>query len=212
MRLKPLFGALLASSLCALPASDAAARRPAGRNVEASLTAASSFCEAAAAQRPGQGLPVPVAEGIVVHDGSPPALGVPDIVKRFAATQPSGAIAAGPPFYLQFSATDGQVWAVAYDSPVGCDVMVTGSDGNMPALALRLVKALSAKGWHEVRAVPATADSPLAQHVLTREGPDGRGSRLAIRALAPAAAGRDGVQMSLGFLAGAIEPASPALR
>jgi hypothetical protein len=183
-------------------ASGAGAVKPAARDLPAMLAKAAEFCEGAASRDAGSGIPMLIDVGISVHDGAPPAMGVPDIVKRFAQTQLSSRIAATPPFYLRFAAAKGDVWAVVYDKLPSCDLMVTGADGDMPTLAAALSRSLTSHGWTLLKSIPATATSPLAEQLLVRTMSGNRGLRVIIRALAPAPADKAGVQMELSFLAG----------
>lgn len=202
MRLNPLLGAIL----LVVPSAPAPARPAPAPDLDATLARAVAFCEATVTREAGKGLPVPVGQGVTVHDGAPPAMGVPDIVKRFAATQPSGRIASSPPFYIHLAASDGQVWAVVYETLPMCDLMVTDASGDMPAGATALATALSKRGWRVVKATAASDAMPLAQQILLKTVPKPGAAdstlRLLIGALAPAAAGRDGVQMHLSLIAG----------
>lgn len=193
------------ASLVAMPAG-AAPKKPAKGGVESAVANASEFCERAATRPAGPGMPVPSMGGVAIHDGTPPALGTPDLVKRFAQTQPSGRLASGNPFYLHFLAKDGDVWAVVYDGTPTCDVMVTGASGDMPATASRLAEALRRSGWQVAGSTPATAAMPLAQYVLLKKipkaGAPDSAVRLRIRALSGASADPAGVQLEMSFLAG----------
>ncbi len=200
--------AALALSLAASTTTPAAARKaaPSARGIAAMLKKAVTYCEAVVARKAGTGLPVPM--GANIHDGTPPAVGTPDLVKRFAAMQSSRHLASSSPFYVQFlPAAGAQVWAVVYDRLPTCDVMVTGSDGDMPAAAAALSQSLrDDDGWQVVASVPATDAMPLAQHLLVKKTSPAGGSdfdvQLKMRALAATAADRDGIQMELGFIGG----------
>lgn len=208
-----LLWALLAASLFGLPPADAAPRKPGKGGLDSTLARASDFCERAASRAAGTGFPIPAGGGISIHDGRPPALGTPDLVKRFADTQPIGRLASADRFYLHFLAPGGDVWAVVYDGMPACDVMVTGAAGDMPAAAARLADSLRRNGWQSAGSTAATATMPLAQHVLVKQvpkaGAPALGLRLRIRALSGAAAEPDGVQLELGFLAGEVGTSSP---
>ena len=201
--------AALALSLAASTTTPAAARKaaPSAGGVAAMLKKAVTYCEAVVARKAGTGLPVPMG-GANIHDGTPPAMGTPDLVKRFAATQSSRHLASSSPFYVQFlPAAGAQLWAVVYDRSPTCDVMVTGSDGDMPAAAAALSESLRKDGgWQAVASVPATDAMPLAQHLLVKKTSPAGGSdfdvQLKIRALAATAGDRDGIQMELGFIGG----------
>ena len=199
--------AVTALTLAVPSASSAASSKK--LNLDSAIGRAISFCEAVAS-REGSGFPVPV--GADVHDATPPALGTPDLVKRFAATQQSGRMTS-PAFFVQFRSSDGLVWAVVYEGMPACDFMITGADGDMPAMASRLSANLSErKGWQIMASAPATAAMPLAQHLLVKKMPKAGapefGIRLRIRALAGEAADKDGVQMEMSFLSGEIGSAS----
>lgn len=200
-----LLGVAVLASLVATPAG-AASRKPAKGGVESALANAAEYCERAATRAAGPGMPVPSRGGVAIHDGTPPAMGTPDLVKRFAQTQPSGRLASGTPLYLNFFAKDGDVWAVVYDGTPTCDVMVTGASGDMPAAAARLAGSLRRSGWQIAASTPAAAAMPLAQHVLLKKMPKAGapafGLRLRIRALGGTSADPAGVQLEMSFLAG----------
>lgn len=206
-----LLCAVVAASLLMMSAG-AASKKPAKGGLDSTLASASEFCERAATRAPGTGFPLPSAGGVAVHDGTPPAMGTPDLVKRFAQTQTSGRLASVAPFYLHFFAKGGDVWAVVYDGLPTCDVMVTGAAGDMPAAASRLADSLRRSGWQVAGSTPATAAMPLAQHILLKKmpktGSPGFGLRLRIRALSGAGADPAGVQLEMSFLAGEVETPS----
>lgn len=195
----------LLAALVAAP-SGAASKKPAKDAIEATLTAASVFCERVATRAPGTGMPIPTAGRTAIHDGTPPAVGTPDLVKRFAETQPSRHLASGFPLYVNFLTEGGQVWAVVYEGTSTCDVMVTGAAGDMPAIAARLAESMRRSGWQIVASSPAGETMPLAQHVLTRKIPAAAAPettvRLQLRALSGAAADPAGVQLEMSVLAG----------
>lgn len=201
-----LLCALLAASLFGLPPAAAASRSKAKGGLDSTLARASDFCERAATREAGTGLPVPSGGGVAIHDGSPPALGTPDLVKRFADNQQTGPLASEQRFYVHFLAPGGDVWAVVYDKLPACDVMVTGAAGDMPAAASRLTDSLRRNGWQ------IAGSTPLAQHVLVKKlpkaGMPGFGLRLRLRALSGDAADPGGVQLEMSFLAGDVETSS----
>lgn len=201
-----LFG-LLAVSLFGLPPVDAGPRKPAKGGLDATLARASSFCERTASRETGPRFELPSGGGIKIHDGRPPALGTPDLVKRFADRQPIiGRIAPSERFYLHFLSPGGDVWAVVYFGLPACSVMVTGAAGDMPAAASRLAETLPKAGWQIAGFTPATAAMPLAKHVLIKKiakpGTPNFGTMLSLRALAGDSADPTGVQLEMRFLAG----------
>ena len=195
----------LLAALVAAPAG-AGSKKPAKDGVESTLVNASAYCERVATRAPGTGILVPTAGRAAIHDGSPPALGTPDLVKRFAETQPSRHLASGSPFYVNFLTEGAQVWAVVYEGTPTCDVVVTGAAGDMPAIAARLAESMRKRGWQIVQSTPASAAMPLAQHLLTRKVPAAAAPettvRLQLRALSSAAADPAGVQLEMSVLAG----------
>lgn len=195
----------LLGALVAAPAG-AAAKKPAKNGLEATLANAAAYCERVATRAPGTGMLVPTGGRAAIHDGTPPALGTPDLVKRFAETQPSRHLASGSPFYVNFLTEGAQVWAVVYEGTQTCDVVVTGAVGDMPAIAARLAESLRKSGWQIVESSPASATMPLARHVLTRKVPAAAAPetslRLQLRALSGAAADPAGVQLEMSVLAG----------
>jgi hypothetical protein len=161
--------AALASWLMIMGATAAAAKAPAKKGWAGALPEAVAFCEKASSRADVKSFPVPIGGGIRVHPGDPTAMGVPDLVKRFAATQPLGRLAS-PAFYIHFPSSDGQIWAVVYDGLPACDLMLTGAGGDMPAAASGLAKSLEAKGWRIVGSTAALGSALFAQHDL-RERP-----------------------------------------
>ena len=136
-------------------------------------------------------------------------MGTPDLVKRFAETQPSGRLASGSPFYVKFLSKGVEVWAVVYQETLSCDVMVTAGAGDMAAVAARLVDSLVKSGWQRVGPSPAGGPGPLAQHVLTKKVPKAdapdAGITLRLRALTGTAADPAGIQLDMSFLGGTLE-------
>ncbi|HEX8241487.1 MAG TPA: hypothetical protein VF574_17255 [Allosphingosinicella sp.] len=193
----------MAASLLGLPSGAAAIRKPAKGNLDDTLARAALFCERAASRDAGAGFQPPPGGGIAIRDGRPPAIGTPDLVKRFADTQPMGRLASAERFYIQFMAPGGDVWAVVYDKLPGCDVMVTNAQGDMPAAASRLVASLQKSGWQVARSTAASAAMPLAQYVLGRRLPKTGAADLSlslrIRALSGSSADPTGVQLELSF-------------
>lgn len=196
---------VLAASLLATPAG-AASKKAAKGGLDSTLANASEFCERAATRPVGTGFPLPAGGGVAIHDGAPPAMGTPDLVKRFAQTQPSARLASGPPFNLHFFAKGADVWAIVYDGIPTCEIMVTGASGDMPAVASRLAESLRRSGWRIAEASPATAARPFAQHVLLKKipkpGAADYGLRLRLRAMSGASAAPEGIQLEMSFLAG----------
>ncbi|HEX8481727.1 MAG TPA: hypothetical protein VF650_07490 [Allosphingosinicella sp.] len=204
MTCRLLFASLAASLVC-MPAA-AAAGKPTKGGLDSALANASSFCERAASRAPGTGFPAPLRGPVSIHDGTPPAMGTPDLVKRFAATQESGCLASSAPFFVHFLTSDAAVWAVVYDKLPSCDIMVTGAAGDMPAVAGRLTQALGKNGWLSGGSTAATAAMPLARHVLVKKAPKPGAPdftlRLRIRALGGPSADPAGVQLEMSFLGG----------
>lgn len=210
-----LLCAALVACLFAVPAATAAPRKPAKGDLDSNLVRASSFCEGAALRPAGAGFQLPSMRGIAIHDRAPRDTGVPDLVKRFAATQPMAALAPSPSFHLHFLAPGGDVWALVYDGLPSCSVMVTGASGDIPAAALRLVESLRGDGWEIAGFRPATAAVPQSKHILIKKlakpGTPGFGLMLSLRALAGDSADPAGVQLEMRFLAGELvsSPGSP---
>ncbi|HEX8381365.1 MAG TPA: hypothetical protein VF619_12555 [Allosphingosinicella sp.] len=198
-----LFCAPLAALLICIPSAVAAAPKS---GLDSTLANASNFCERAASRAPGTGFPPPLGGRVSIHDGNPPAMGVPDLVKRFAETQPTGRLAPSAPFYLHFFTSGADVWAVVYDKLPSCDVMVTGAAGDLQAVASRLTQALRKSGWQSMGSTAATAAMPLAQHVLVkkvaRPGAPEAVLTLRVRALSGPSADPAGVQLEMSFLSG----------
>lgn len=196
----------LLATLFATPAVTAS-KKPAKDGLDSTLARAAEFCERAATHT-GTGIPGPPGGGgVAIHDGTPPAMGTPDLVKRFAQTQPSGRLASKPPFNLHLLGKGGEVWAVVYEGLPTCDVMVTGASGDMPATAVRLAEALRRSGWQIVGSTPATATMPLSEQVLIKKvakpGTPPSSLKLRLRALSGAAADPAGIQLEMSFLGSA---------
>jgi hypothetical protein len=210
MSIERLLCTMLAS--CLFVAGTAApAARPSVPRLDSAITSAVSYCESVAARENIATFPMPI--GADMHDATPPALGTPDIVKRFAATQPIGRMAA-PSFFVRFPASNGEVWAVLYEGMPACDFMITGADGDMPTLATDLAKSLGAtRGWRTMSSEPATGGMPFAQLVLVkrmpRTGTPEFALRASIRALSASIATKEGVQLDMSFLAGKIGTGAP---
>lgn len=208
MNCRQLWVALIASLFALAPAAAAASPKRATDDLNSSLKRAASFCEQAVLRRPGVGFSLPSLRGIKIHDRAPRDTGVPDLVKRFAASQPAAALAPSPSFHLQFLARDGDVWALVYDGIPTCSIMVTGASGDMPAAASRLAEALRADGWELAASRPATATMLLAKQILIKKSANSGipdfGIMLSLRALAGNSADPAGVQMEMRFLAGQI--------
>jgi hypothetical protein len=200
-----LFCVGLLAALVAAPAG-AGSKKPAKDGIESTLVNASAYCERVATRAPGTGILLPTAGRVAIHDGSPPALGTPDLVKRFAETQPSRLLASGSPFYVNFLTEGAQVWAVVYGGTPTCDVVVTGAAGDMPAIAARLAESMRKSGWQIVESSPASGTMPLAQHVLAKKVPAAaapeNSMRLQLRALSGTAADPAGVQLEMSIMAG----------
>jgi hypothetical protein len=195
-------------------AAQTAAAAPAAPPLSEALGQAASFCEAAL-YTGSVGLPanatvymsIPAAAG-----GVRPLSEIPELVQRFAATQPMGRTVA-PNVAVRFLASEGEVWTIGYGEVAACDLMVTnGSD--VPALAAALVAGLDQeKGWDSVKAVPASAAMPLSQHVLVKPKPQADDPAYAFRVKvrwpdAPAA-DRDGVQLDMSYVAGTLKSPAP---
>jgi hypothetical protein len=191
------------ASLVATPAV-AAPKKPAKGGLEWSLANASAYCERVVTRAPGTGMLVPSTGPAAFHDGTPPAMGTPDLVKRFAQTQPSGRLATGNPFYVNFITKGADVWAVVYQETSSCDVMVTAGAGDMAAVAARLTESLVKSGWQRAASSPAGGPGQLAQHVLTKKVPKAdapaAGVTLRLRALSGTAADPAGIQLDMSFL------------
>jgi hypothetical protein len=203
-----LLSIALAASLVALPPVAAASRKPGKGDLSTNLARVSAFCEQAILRAPGKGFPLPSLRGIEIHGGDPRDPGVPDLVKRFAARQQMAQLVSSPTFNMRFRAPDGDAWALVYEALPACDVMVTGASGDMPAAAVRLAESLGGDGWEVAGFIPATASRPLSKHILVKKlpkpGSPDFGIMLTVRALAGDSADPTGVQMEMGFLAGAV--------
>jgi hypothetical protein len=178
------------------------------------LAQAAAFCEASLFSG-GVQLPpntiiymrVPRAAGSVR-----PLSELPELVKRFAATQPMGRTTQTSGA-VKFAASEGEVWAVNYGEMPACDLMVT-KGSNVPALAAALVRNLDEQGgWENVRTVPASASMPLSDHVLRKLKPQADdqnyGFRLRVRWPIETAADQNGIQLEMSYLAGTMKPPAP---
>lgn len=181
-----LFLALLAPAPAAPPPVDSA------------LASAARFCEAVVTERK---TPPPLPPGATVHSGS----GVPDLIKRFAATRPMIRMF-GVDSYAHFHARNGQVWVVRSQQSVTCDIAVTAVPGGAVALRDSFTKSLPGQGWKLLSSLTATAARPLWHYTLVKWVPKASspnfGLRLEIRGLHPSASTEDGSQMELNFIGG----------
>ncbi|HEX8308705.1 MAG TPA: hypothetical protein VF645_09855 [Allosphingosinicella sp.] len=176
----------------------AALLAPAPPAVDSALAGAARYCEAIVMAKKST-LPVPA--GVTIHSDS----GVPDLIRRFAATQPMTRMF-GIDSYAHFHARNGQVWVVRSEQAVSCDIVVTAVPGGADALRDSFLKSLPGQGWQMRSSSTATPTKPLWRHSFVKWVPkasaSGFGLVLDVRGLHPAASTEDGVQMELGFIGG----------
>jgi hypothetical protein len=204
---------ILAAALAA--AAQAAAPAPAEPALAEALAQGAAFCEASlhsgGVQLPSNAImyvSVPRRMGAVR-----PLSELPELVQRFSANQTMGRVApvSGA---VKFTASEGEVWAVNYDKMPACDLMVTNGS-NVPELAAELVRTLDGPGaWDSVRSAPASAEMPLANHLLRKPQPEpddpNYGLRVSVRWPVGTAADRTGVQLQMNYLAGTLRPLAAA--
>jgi hypothetical protein len=166
--------------------------------VDAALASAAHFCEAVVTERKRA---PPLPAGVTVHSDS----GVPDLIKRFAATRPMIRMF-GVDSYAHFHARNGQVWVVRSQQSVACDIVVTAVPGGAAALSASFTKSLAGQGWKILSSLTATAARPLWHHTLVKWVPKADspnfGLRLEVQGLHPSASTEDGAQMELSFFGG----------
>jgi hypothetical protein len=195
--------------------AQAAAPAPAAPALAEALAQGAAFCEASLYSGAVQ-LPSNTVIYMRVHRSAGsvrPLSELPELVQRFSATQPMGRVApvSGA---VKFTAADGEVWAVNYGERPACDLMVT-KGSNVPEMAAELVRSLDEQGsWDSVRSAPATAEMPLADHLLRKPRPQADdpnyGLRLAVRWPVGTAADPAGVQLEMSYLAGSLRPLAAA--
>lgn len=166
--------------------------------VDAALASAARFCEAVVTERKTA---PPLPAGVTVHSDS----GVPDLIKRFAATKPMIRMF-GVDSYAHFHARNGQVWVVRSQQAVACDIVVTAVPGGSAALGASFTKSLPGQGWKELSSLPATAASPFWRRTLVKWVPKANspnfGLSLKILGLLPPGSTEDDSQLELSFIGG----------
>lgn len=165
--------------------------------VEKALAGAARYCETVVTDR--RTTP-PLPAGATVPSDS----GVPELIKRFAATRPMTRMF-GVDSYTRFHARNGQVWVVLSQQGVACDIVVTAVPGGSAALGDPFTRLLAGQGWESLGSIPATATNPLWRHRLVKRlpkpGSPNSGLRLNIQGLRPFPGDEEGVQMELSFMA-----------
>ncbi|MDT0507680.1 hypothetical protein [Novosphingobium sp. MMS21-SN21R] len=129
----------------------------------------------------------------------PTSSDVPDLVKRFAQTQPISRVSDLAPiwfYYWSFGGKSPTAWAVSDAKTHACEIMVTGNR-NFVADRDTLISSLQRSGWLLETPTPANG-SAFWTFTMTKEVP--AGSKLMFRAEGlGATADRNGIQMSLTF-------------
>jgi hypothetical protein len=166
--------------------------------VDAALASAARYCEAVVTERK---TPPSLPAGATVHSDS----GIPDLIKRFAATQPMIRMF-GVDSYAHFHARNGQVWVVRSQQAVACDIVVTAVPGGSAALGATFVKSLPGQGWISLASSPATAARPFWRQTLVKRVPKADSSNfglsLKIVGLLPPGSTEDDSQLELSFVGG----------
>jgi hypothetical protein len=125
---------------------------------------------------------------------------LPELVVRFASTQPAGRLSGmSPEWFGYMSFGRGKAWTVNYPKTSACDVMVTGS---AEYLADRdsLLEKMQKGGWKLFEA-PAAQNSPLWRSTLSKPGDtDGSNIVATVQGLSPDLATPDGVQLEIQFI------------
>jgi len=166
--------------------------------VDSALAGAARYCEAVVTER--KSLP-PLPAGVTVHSDS----GVPDLIKRFTATQPMLRMF-GVDSYAHFRARNGQVWVVRSQQAVTCDIVVTAVPGGSAALSASFLGSLPGQGWKTLSSSPATAANPFGRHTVVKWVPKANspnfGISLKILVLLPPGSTEADSQMALSFIGG----------
>ncbi|HEY0130681.1 MAG TPA: hypothetical protein VGB57_04680 [Allosphingosinicella sp.] len=166
--------------------------------VETALASAARYCETVVTEK---NVAPPLPAGATVE----PEGGVPDLVKRFAATQ-SMVSMFGVGAFAHFRARNGQVWVIRSPQPAVCHIMVTAVPGGSAALGASFTKSLAGQGWQTVSSIPASAAMPLWRHKVakwvSKPNSPNFGLLLDVQGLLPPSSTEDGVQMELSFIGG----------
>ena len=166
--------------------------------VDAALASAARYCEAVVTEKKTA---PPLPAGVTVHSDS----GIPDLIKRFAATQPMIRMF-GVDSYAHFHARNGQVWVVRSQQAVACDIVVTAVPGGSAALGDSFTRSLPGQGWKTLSSSPATAAMPFWRHTLVKWVPKANspnfGLSLKILGLLPPSSTEDDNQLELSFIGG----------
>ena len=139
--------------------------------------------------------------------GIQPIDALPDLVRRFGATQPFGRTS-GVQGAVRFAAHHGEVWALTYGEWPACDLMVTKGE-NVADLGQSPVRRLEKEqGWNSTQAAPASDEMPLARYVLLKNEaqPDEPGYVLRVEVdwLAASSSEQNGIQLSMSYVAGTV--------
>jgi hypothetical protein len=131
---------------------------------------------------------------------SPTFTDLPDLIVRFASTQPAGRLSGiSPEWFSYVSFGRGKAWTVDYPKISACDVMVTGSPEYL-ADRDSLLEKMQKGGW-KLFETPAAENSPLWKSTL--RGPadkDGSTIVATVQGLSPDLATPDGVQLEIQFV------------